>query len=147
MITSPAATLPVAEALVQADRRVATGRIVSAIPTLFLVFDAAIKLVQIAPVTEAMQHLGYPVQLAPMIGLLELACLALHLIPRTSIAGLLLLTGFLGGAVASHVRVGDPLLTHVLFPIYIAAMLWGGSFLRDGKVRALFARTTNARTK
>lgn len=124
-----------------------SGRILSAIPILFLVFDAAIKLAQIAPVTEAMLHLGYPVQLAPVIGIIELICITLHLLPRTAIPGMLLLTGFLGGAVATHVRVGDPLLTHALFPIYIAAMLWGGLYLRDERLRALFTTTANVRTR
>jgi hypothetical protein len=128
----------------QPRTRAVSGRILSAIPVLFLVFDAAIKLAQIAPVTEAMLHLGYPVHLAPVIGLIELSCLALHLMPRTALPGLLLLTAFLGGAVASHLRVGDPLLTHVLFPVYVATMLWGGVFLRDARVRAFFT-TTSAR--
>jgi hypothetical protein len=73
------------------------------------------------------------------IGLLQLVCLAVYVIPRTSILGAILLTGYLGGAVATHVRVGSPLFTHILFPIYVAVLLWGGLFLRDDRVRALIA--------
>ena len=76
---------------------------------------------------EREQHLG--------IGLLELACLAVYVFPRTSVLGAILMTGFLGGAVATHVRVGDPLFSHVLFPSYIGAMLWGGLYLRDDRLR------------
>jgi hypothetical protein len=71
------------------------------------------------------------------IGLLELVCLVLYVIPRTSVLGAILLTGYLGGAVATHVRVGSPMLTHVLFPIYVAALVWGGLFLREARLRAL----------
>jgi hypothetical protein len=69
--------------------------------------------------------------LALGIGLLELGCLVVYLVPRTSILGAIMLTGFLGGAVLTHVRVGDPLFSHVLFPVYIGALIWGGLFLRD----------------
>ena len=127
--------------------RVLASRTLSAVPVLFLAFDTAIKLAQIAPVTDAMLHLGYPPQLAPVIGIIELICLALHLMPRTAVPGLILLTAFLGGAVASHVRVGDPLFTHVLFPVYIAATLWAGLYLRDARVRALFTTNADARAQ
>ena len=86
---------------------------------------------------ESFGQLGYPVSLALGIGAVELACLVLYVIPRTSVLGAILLTGYLGGAVATHVRVGSPLLTHVLFPIYVAALVWGGLFLREGRLRAL----------
>jgi hypothetical protein len=112
------------------------GRIVTAIPVLFLTFDTVIKFLEIAPVTESFTRLGYATASAPAIGSLELACLALYLIPRTTRIGVVLLTGFLGGAVASHVRVGDPLLTHILFPTYVAALLWAGLALRDARLRA-----------
>jgi hypothetical protein len=114
-----------------------TGRVVSGLPVLFLTFDSAIKLVKIGPVTESMARLGYPDHLARGIGLLEICCLALYLVPRWSVVGATLLTGFLGGAVATHLRIGDPLASHVLFPIYVAAMLWAGLWLRDARVRAL----------
>ena len=114
-----------------------TGRIVSGLPVLFLAFDSVIKLIKIGPVTESMARLGYPDHLARGIGLVEIACLALYLVPRWSVVGATLLTGFLGAAVATHVRIGDPLASHVLFPIYVAAMLWTGLWLRDVRVRAL----------
>jgi hypothetical protein len=116
-----------------------TGRIISALPVLFLIFDSVIKLVVIDPVVTAFGQLGWPVSVAVGVGTLELFCLAVYLIPRTSIFGAVLLTGFLGGAVATHLRIGDPLLSHTLFPVYVGALLWVGLYLRDGRVRALFA--------
>jgi hypothetical protein len=91
----------------------------------------------IDPVVESFGRLGYPVSVSVGIGLLELVCLVLYVIPRTSVLGAILLTGYLGGAVATHVRVGSPMLTHVLFPIYVAALVWGGLFLREARLRAL----------
>ncbi len=117
--------------------RLSAGQIVSAIPVLFLLFDSAIKFTTIEPVLDSFVQLGYPVDLAVGIGILELACLVLYVIPRTSVLGAILLTGYLGGAVATHVRVGSPLLTHILFPIYVAALIWGGLFLRERRLRAL----------
>jgi hypothetical protein len=119
----------------RATRRAA--RILSAIPVAFLAFDAAIKFTHLQPVTDAMSQLGWPVALAAPIGALLLACVTLYVIPQTAPLGAILLTGYLGGAVATHVRVGNPLFSHILFPTYIAAMLWGGLLLRDPRVRAL----------
>jgi DoxX-like protein len=113
------------------------GRIMSAVAVLFLLFDSVIKLMAIAPVVDSFTQLGYPVRLAPAIGIVELVCIVVYVIPRTSILGAILLSGYLGGAVATHVRVGSPLLTHVLFPLYVAALLWGGLYLRDDRLRAL----------
>ncbi len=109
----------------------------TALPVLFLLFDSVIKLMQITPVVESFNQLGYPASLAPAIGILELVCIALYVIPRTSILGAILLTGYLGGAVATHVRVGSPLFSHVLFPIYVAVLIWGGLVLRDERLRGL----------
>ena len=117
--------------------RLSASHIVSAVPVLFLLFDSAIKFTAMEPVVESFRQLGYPVSLGLGIGVIELVCLALYVIPRTSVLGAILLTGYLGGAVATHVRVGSPLLTHILFPIYVAALLWGGLFLREGRRRAL----------
>jgi hypothetical protein len=72
-----------------------------------------------------------------VIGVIELVCLVLYLVPQTSVLGALLLTGYLGGAIATHVRVGSPLMSHTLFPIYVALMVWGGLYLREGRLRAL----------
>jgi hypothetical protein len=115
------------------------GILLSALPVLFLIFDAAIKLAEIAPVAEAFARMGFPPGLAQVIGGLELCCLVLYLVPRWSILGAVLLTGFLGGAVALHARIGDPLPSHTLFPIYVGAMLWLGLGLRDARVQAMFA--------
>ena len=105
-------------------------------PVLFLLMDSAIKLVHIAAVTEASARLGLPDQLSRPLGVILLACTVLYLAPRTAVLGAVLLTGYLGGAVAIHARIGDPLFTHILFPVYIGVMLWGSLFLRDSRVRA-----------
>jgi hypothetical protein len=117
--------------------RLWTARVLSAIPVLFLAFDGAAKVANVAPVREGMAQLGYPAEVGATIGIVLLACVALYAIPRTSVLGAILLTGYLGGAIATHVRVGSPLFSHTLFPIYIAAMVWGGLYLRDARLRAL----------
>jgi hypothetical protein len=86
---------------------------------------------------EGTKQLGYQPQAMPVIGTILLLCVVLYAIPRTSVIGALLLTGYLGGAVATHVRVGNPLFSHILFPIYVAVMVWGGLYLRNEKLRAL----------
>ena len=115
------------------------SRILSGVAVLFLLFDSVIKLMVIPPVVDSFNQLGYPVGLSRAIGILELICLVVYLVPRSAVLGAILLTGYLGGAVATHVRVESPLLTHVLFPIYVAVFLWGGLHLRDDRVRALTA--------
>lgn len=119
------------------------GRILSAVAGLFLLFDATIKLMVIPPVVESFTRLGFPVHLSRGIGTLELVCLIAYVIPRTAIPGAILLTGFLGGAVVTHVRVGDPLLSHALFPVYVGALVWGGLLLR-GRLAALVGELTGA---
>jgi hypothetical protein len=121
-------------------KRLWAGRILSGVVVLFLIFDATIKLMVIEPVIKGMGELGYPVPLAPVIGTILLICTALYVIPRTAPLGAILLTGYLGGAVASQLRIGKPLLGFTLFPIYVAVLAWGGLYLRDPRVRALFAR-------
>jgi hypothetical protein len=116
-----------------------TGRVLSGLAVLFLTFDAAIKLIALPPAVEATGQLGYPLSSLFSIGLIELACLIVYLIPRTAFVGAVLWTGYLGGAIASHLRLADPLFSHTLFPIYIAALLWVGLWLRDRRVNALFA--------
>jgi hypothetical protein len=113
------------------------GTAIGMVAVLFLLFDSVIKVLQVAPVTESFAQLGYPTRLALAIGLLELGCLVLYVIPRTAVFGAILLTGYLGGAIATHVRVGSPLATHVLFPVYVALLLWGGLFLRESALRTL----------
>ncbi len=113
------------------------GRVLSALPALFLLLDAAAKFVKPAPVVEGTLKLGYAESSIVPLGAVLLVCTLLYLVPRTSVLGAILLTGYLGGAVATHVRVGDPLFTHALFPVYFGVMLWGGLFLRDLRLRAL----------
>ena len=113
-----------------------TGWVLSGIPSLFLLLDGVMKLVKPAPVVEATARLGYPESGIFGLGIVLLACLAAYLIPRTSVLGAILLTGYLGGAVASHVRIGEDLFP-TFFPVIVGAMLWGGLVLRDGRLRAL----------
>jgi hypothetical protein len=114
-----------------------TGRIMSGLPTLFLFVDAVGKLLKPAPVVEGTVQLGYPESVLLGLGIVLLACTVLYVIPRTTMLGAILLTGYLGGAVATHVRVASPLFSHTLFPIYVAVLLWGGLYLRDERLRAL----------
>jgi hypothetical protein len=112
------------------------GRILSAIPVLFLVFDGAMKVLKLQPVVEASMLLGLPVGLAPSIGILLLACLAVYLLPRTAVLGAILLTGYLGGAIALQVRI-EAAPFSLVFPLLIGALLWGGLYLRDPHLRTL----------
>jgi hypothetical protein len=114
-----------------------TGRILSGLPVLFLLVDSLGKFVRPAPVVEGTVQLGYSESVILPLGIVLLACTVLYVIPRTSVLGAVLLTGYLGGAVATHVRIGNPLFTHVLFPIYIGVLIWGGLFLREERLRAL----------
>jgi hypothetical protein len=113
------------------------GRVLSALAILFLLFDCVIKLLQLPVAVEGTTQLGYPASVVLGIGVVELACLVLYVIPRTSVFGAILFTGYLGGAIATHVRIGSPLFTHVLFPIYVAVLIWGGLYAREDRLRAL----------
>jgi hypothetical protein len=110
------------------------GRIISVLAVLFLLFDIVGHLTTPAPVAEAFVRLGYPVTLSFGIGVLGLVCTILYAIPRTSILGAILLTGYLGGATAANVRVSDPLF-ETLFPIIFGVVVWAGIFLRDDLLR------------
>jgi hypothetical protein len=113
------------------------GRVFSALGVAFLLLDGVFKLLKPPRVVEATTKLGYSASIITPLGILLLVCLALYLIPRTSIFGAILLTGYLGGAVAAHTRVGDPLFSHILFPTYIAALLWLGLYFREARLHAL----------
>ena len=117
--------------------RLWTGRIMSALPALFLFVDGVGKLVNPAPVVEGTVQLGYPESVLLGLGIVLLTCTVLYVIPRTAVFGAILLTGYLGGAIATHVRVGSPLFSHTLFPVYVALLIWGGLYLRDDRLRAL----------
>lgn len=114
-----------------------SGRVITGIVVLFFVLDAAMKLLQLAAVREAMAPLGYPAELGLVIGIIEAICLALYVVPQTAVLGAILLTGLLGGSVAAHLRVDDPLFTHTLFGVYVGILAWGGLYLRDEKLRAV----------
>jgi len=114
-----------------------TGAVLSSLAVLFLLMDATMKLLRLPAVVESTKKLGYPVNVIFALGAIQLVCLILYLVPRTAVLGAILWTGYLGGAVATHVRIGDPLFTHILFPTYVAALLWGGLWLREPRLRAM----------
>lgn len=120
------------------SRRLWAARVISALAVLFLLFDAVIHIMRIGPVDKGFVDLGYAASLAVPLGIIELICVILYVIPRTSVLGAVLLTGYLGGAVATNVRVGAPLFSHVLFPVYVGVFLWAGLYLRDNRLRAVF---------
>lgn len=113
------------------------GRILSGIAIAFLAVDTAGKLFRVAPVVEGTVKLGYPESAVIQIGVLLLIGVALYAIPRTSVLGAIYLTGFLGGALATHFRIGSPLFSHVLFAVYVAAFVWGGLALRNPRLLSL----------
>jgi DoxX-like family len=122
----------------KAMRRV--GYVLSVLAVLFLLMDIAMKLLALPIVLTSSAQLGYPgtPAMAHTLGILLLACTALYVCPRTAVLGAVLLTAFLGGTVATHLRIGNPLFTHTLFGVYLALFLWGGLWLRDAGLRALF---------
>jgi hypothetical protein len=113
------------------------GRATTALVVLFLLVDCGLKIAAAGPAIEGTTQLGYPAHLVVPIGVIELLCLLAYVVPTTSALGAVLLTGYLGGAIATHLRVGSPLLGFTLFPVYVAALVWGGLFLRDARLRVL----------
>jgi hypothetical protein len=124
---------------VQGRARTATrlGTASTTLAAIFLTFDVVLKVLRLGPAVEGTVALGYPVDSVQWIGVAELVCLGLYLASRTSVLGALLLTGYLGGATATHVRIGSPWLTHILFPSYVALFVWGGLYLREPRLREL----------
>ncbi len=121
-----------------------TGRILSGMAILFLLFDATLKFFMDKLPPEALkagEALQWPMELMPTVGTILLVCTILYIIPRTSVLGAILLTGYLGGAIASHVRVSNPLFTHTLFPIYIALLIWLGLYLRDNRAKIILSKS------
>jgi hypothetical protein len=118
-----------------------SGWILSGLVVAFLVMDATMKLLALPVVTEASVALGWPgdAGTARLLGAILLSITALYAVRRTSILGAILLTGYLGGAVATHARIGSPLLTHILFGVYLGVAAWAGLYLRNPKLRELFA--------
>jgi hypothetical protein len=112
------------------------GYVLSALAVLFMLFDGVVKFVPVA-YTQSFEGLGFPLDLATFVGILEIVCLIIYAIPRTSFLGAILLTGYLGGAVVLQVRVGAPAF-NIIFPLLLGLLLWGGLLLRDARLRALF---------
>ncbi len=118
-------------------KRPLAGYVLTALVALFLAFDTIAKVFVLAPAVQGTAELGYPAHSVLWIGIIELVCVVLYLVPRTAVLGALLLTGYLGGAVASQLRISAPLLSHTLFPIYVAALLWGALYIRETRLRQL----------
>ncbi len=109
------------------------GRIISALPVLFMVFTGAFGVLKPALAAPGLVHFGYPERLLLPICIVEIACAIVYAIPRTSVLGAILLTGYLGGATATHVRIGEPFY----LPIIVGVLVWGGLFLREDRLRGL----------
>jgi len=119
-------------------RKLWIGRILSALAVIFLAFDSSIKLMRLPVVLEATAQLGFPQGSIVLVGIVLLACTLVYVIPRTRVVGAVLLTGYLGGAVAAQMRVGNPPF-ETLFPIIVGSVIWAGILVRDHRVRALLA--------
>jgi hypothetical protein len=117
--------------------RLWTGRILSTLPVLFMLMDGVMKLMKPDFVVKATVQLGFPENVIAPLGIIVLICTILYAIPQTAVLGAILLTGYLGGAVATHVRGGDPLFSHILAPVYFAVILWIGLYLREPRLSAL----------
>ncbi|HEV2522681.1 MAG TPA: DoxX family protein [Candidatus Acidoferrales bacterium] len=113
------------------------GRIMIAIVALFMIFDAVIHLMKIPPVVQAFAELSFPLSFAVTLGIIELFCVVLYVIPRTAILGAILLTAYLGGAISIQLRAGNPLFSQALFPVYVGVLAWGGLYLCDDRLRAM----------
>lgn len=120
-----------------------TGRALSGVAVLFLAVDSVGKLLQVQPVVAGTIELGYPAHVVFSLGVILLLCVVAYVIPSTSAVGAVLLTGYLGGAIATHVRVDNPLFSHTLFPVYVALFVWGGLVLRDARLRAFLPANRN----
>ncbi len=126
-------------AAVISNRARVIGRILSGIAVAFLIVDLSFKLFVSPEAVQGTTELGWQEHHLFALGFIQLACLIVYLIPRTAPLGAILWTGYLGGAIATHMRVDNPLFSHTLFPIYVAAFIWGGLYLRDARVRGLIA--------
>lgn len=118
-------------------RSIWAGRIISGLATAFMIFDAVVHISRSPAVVEGFTKAGFSVSILVPLSIIELICIALYVMPRTAVLGCILLTGYLGGAIATNVRMGMPMFTYVLAPAYVAVLLWGGLWFRDNRVRAL----------
>ncbi|MEP6835188.1 MAG: DoxX family protein [Gemmatimonas sp.] len=123
------------------SKSVIAGRVITGLALAFMTFDVTMKLAQVKEAVEGTAQLGFDPNIILPLGLIQLACLILYVIPRTAPLGAAFLTAYLGGAVAIHVRLGNPMFTHILSPVYVAIFLWVGLYLRDPRVRAVLGRT------
>lgn len=131
---SPAITQPAASSVAASKKMLWIGRIISAIPVLLLLFSAVMKIIKAAPVVQGFPRYGYPDSQIVMLGVLELLSCIVYVIPSTAVLGAILMTGYLGGATASNVRIGDP---SYVMTVLLGVFVWGGLFFRDARVRAL----------
>lgn len=131
-------TIDTAVATRVSGTRTIAGWVLSGLAIAFLVVDGAMKLVPFEVVTTTMIELGYDPGLSQGLGVLILACTILYAVPRTSVLGAVLLTGLLGGAIATHLRIASPVFSHLLFGVYLGLFVWGGIWLRDARLRAIF---------
>ncbi len=130
---------------IRSKRALWTSRILKGLVVLFLILDGAMHLATPPPVVEAMNQLGFPLRVTVGIAVIELICTALYIIPATSVLGAILLTGYIGGAVAAHVRVGNPIFESYIFPALVGTLIWGAILVTDERLRALIPlrRTTS----
>lgn len=124
--------------------RIWTARVLTGLSASFLLMDSLMKVLKLAPAVQGTAELGFPADSVATLGWLQLLCVTLYLVPRTATLGAILITGYLGGAIATHVRLGNPLFTHVLFPSYIALMVWGGLYLRESRLQQLIPARAGA---
>ena len=129
---------------VESKRMLWTGRVVSWVIAALLLLDAVMKVLQVPQVMEGTMKAGYPADTVRPIGIILLVCLICYVIPRTSVLGAILLTGYLGGAVATNVRISTPLFSYILVAVYVGVLTWGGLFLRDERLRELIPLRKNA---
>jgi hypothetical protein len=122
-----------------------TGQVLTGLVTVFLLFDAVIHVANVAAVRDGARALGFDTATMPLLGVLELVCLALYVVPRTSLLGAVLLTGYLGGAFCAQLRIGAPLFSTLLFPVYVGIVVWAGLLLRDRRLRDLVTGCSPAR--
>ena len=132
------AILPAAEATSTPSKtRLWVGRVLTGLPALFLLWGGLMKVLTVPQVIEASEKIGFHRSTLPLLGAIEILSVILISIRRTAAFGAVLISAYLGGAVATHMRLGDPLFSHTLFPIYVAALIWAGLYLRNDRVRAL----------
>jgi DoxX-like protein len=122
------------------DKSLLAGRILTGLAMAFLTFDTVFKLFGTKEAVDGTVQLGFQAHHLPIIAAIQLVCLVLYIIPRTSPIGAVLFTGYLGGAIVTHLRLDNPLFSHILFPTYLGAIMWLGLYLRDVRVRTLFGR-------